>query len=138
MIDFKKRIKENDNRCTAFPYLLLLQVKRTYVAHPEYHHNGEEVWVEQYSGDYVRAESKEALMEEIRQWYDEGEEIDWEKYRIEKFYEGYYWETINVFLTDEGYQEHLKINAHNLGEHRTFGIHAFRNREMNEIYKMLT
>lgn len=137
-MDLKGRIEANDNRGTAEPYLLLLQEKRTYIGHEEYGHHGKIKYVEQYTGDYVTADTKEELEKEILSWFDEDEKPDLKKYNIKRFWEGYYWETTNVFLTDQGYQDHLKLNKHNLKEHRTFGIHAFRNPEMDEVYKLLT
>ena len=136
-MDLAKRIKENDNRCTAMPYLILLQVKRTYVGDEDYSHDGQVQYVEHYSGNYARADTEEELKKEIKSWHDEDEEIDFEKYDITRHWQGFYWDTVNVFLTDKGYKEHLQQNRHNLGEHRTFMIHAFRNQEMQEVFKII-
>lgn len=138
-MDLKKRITENDNRLTAFPYLLLLQEKREYVTKEGYGHDTKVVYVENISGDYHQEESLSALED----WWNDGLEEDekvteWvEGENYEKHTVGYYWETVNVFLTDEGYKDHLAKNRHNLREHRTYGIHAFRNEEIDEVYKLI-
>lgn len=135
--ELKSRIQQNDNRCTALPYLLLLQEKRKYIAHPEYAHDAETIYVEHLTGDYHRESSEEAMKAWGRSYYGEDhEELELDK-DYEKFQEGYYWHTVNVFLTDKGYEEHMELNRHNIGEHRTFGIHAFRNPEFDSIYKKI-
>lgn len=138
-MNLQSRILNNDNRCTAFPYLLLLQEKEEYVTKEGYGNDTKVVYIETISGDYNEAESLGALISLWNDGLDEDEKTDkWiEGDNYEKHTVGYYWKTVNVFFTDLGYQEHLEKNAHNLKEHRTFGIHAFRNDEMNHIYKTL-
>ena len=137
--NLRDRILKNDSRFTALPYLLLLQEKREYVTKEGYGHDTKVVYVENISGDYCSFESKEDLLNWLNEGLEEDELylklIDGEHY--EKHTVGYYWETINVFLTDEGYQEHLNQNKHNLRNYRTFGIHAFRNPEIEQIYKII-
>jgi hypothetical protein len=139
--ELKERMNSNDNRCTAKPYLLLLQKKVKYVAHDEYDNgNTEDVWVEYYTGDYMEADSKEELIDcfvENGYCNDDGT-LDKEILEsIEKVRYSYFWETQNVFLTDKGYQDHLDVNKHNLREHRTYGIHAFRNKEMESLLNLV-
>ena len=138
-MDLKKRILENDNRCTAQPYLLLLQEKEWHVVEEGYGYNTKEVFVERISGD---CRQKDSLAELIDYWNDgleDDEKInEWvEDEHYTRHFMEYSWNTVNVFLTDQGYQEHLKLNKHNLREHRTFGIHAFRNPEFEEVFKMI-
>lgn len=136
-MNLKERIESNDNRGTAQPYLLLLQIKKTYIAHDDYGDDTKTRWVEQYTGDYVTADTEKELKEIIRGWHHDEEYVDFDPYQITKYQEGYFWETVNVFFTDEGYREHMKINGHNIGEHRTYGIHAFRNPEMKQVYDLI-
>lgn len=132
-----ERVIHNDNRCTAQPYLLLLQEKRTYAAHPEYGTDTEQVWVETVYGNYKRFTSESEMIEWFKEYEGDPEFEPAEGIHYETYREGYYWETTNVFFTDKGYQDHLELNAHNLGEHRTYGIHAFRNPEMKLILETL-
>ena len=137
--ELKKRIESNDNRCTAMPYLLLLQEKQTYIAHDDYAYDYEEKWVEHYSGDCLTADTREELILKLKENYcDEWDDLSKEvESKIESFKEGHYWKTENVFLTDKGYQDHLKENSHNLKEHRTYGTHAFRNKEIRSLYALI-
>ena len=137
--ELKERIEKNDRRCTAEPYLLLLQEKETYVAHDDYAYPYEDKWVEEYTGDYHVESSREALIDYFKESYgDEYDDISKElEGKIKPFKEGYHWNTVNVFLTDEGYKDHKKMNSHNLREHRTYGIHAFRNKEIRSIFALI-
>lgn len=138
-MDLKSRVLENDNRFTALPYLLLLQEKVKYVTKEGYGNNTKKVYVELISHDYVEFDT----IKDLREWINDGVEtydqlsdvIEGKHY--EEHYMDYYWKTVNVFLTDIGVEEHLDKNRHNLGEHRTFGIHAFRNDEIREVYDLI-
>ena len=45
-----------------------------------------------------------------------------------------WWETRNVFLTEEGLKRHLELNSHNIEEEfQDFQIHAFRNPEIEDM-----
>jgi hypothetical protein len=141
-----ERIEKNDNRFTAQPYLLLLRMKRNYVTDGDC--GGEKKYVEHYSGDYCTYDTLKEAIEDHKQYiedYDcfyglDGKELDEaivDKFEIKEFYQGEYEETVNVFLTDEGYQDHLKLNAHNIRNHDTYGIHAFRNPEIEAMYNAI-
>lgn len=133
--ELKRRIENNDNRCTAKPYLLLLQEKRRFVSKEGYNLETEVIYIETVSGDNLEFKT----MEELTSFLNEDVEvkpIEGENYKILEM--GHYWETTNVFLTDQGYQDHLQENGHNLGEHRTYGIHAFRNNEIKSLMEVLS
>lgn len=58
----------------------------------------------------------------------------WEE--LKEFEEEKYDEEDNVFLTEEGYKEHVRLNGHNLGrkgEYCSYVKHAFRNPEMENL-----
>lgn len=131
-------ISGQDNRGTASPMLILLQVKEEYVAHDEYNHDCEEVFVEQVSGDNLRFKTEA----EVLAWFNEDmmpedhlKELEEGKH-FDKFHMGYCWRTENVFFSDKGYEEHMAMNSHNYrkGAVRSYGIYAFRNPEMKTIY----
>ena len=139
--DIAYDILAQDNRSTASPVLLLLQVKKEYVAHNDFCNNTDAVYVENLTGEYHRESSLEALIS----WHNDGLEeedkiIDWiEDEHYGKYELGHYWETVNVFFSDAGFEEHMSLNSHNYrkGEVRTYAIHAFRNPEMKEILETI-
>lgn len=135
--ELKERIENNDNRATAKPYLLLLQRASQRVCHDEFDHGYDRVvYVEQYSGDYGQYDTLEELRKSFREYYDDEdkllEEKHWREFKIEETYI-----TENVFLTDKGYEEHKEVNGHNLSKHRTYGIHAFRNKEIRSLFALI-
>jgi len=137
--ELRERISTNDNRATAKPYLLLLQEKVKYAAHDEFDSGGvEDVYVEFYSEDHLKAATKKELVCRLTEYYDD--DLDSLAKAIKSIMhmrEGHYWETENVFLTDKGYEDHKKVNGHNLREHRTYGIHAFRNKEIKSLFSLI-
>lgn len=134
--ELKERIQNNDNRCTASPYLLLLRERRKVSCDPDYNYDGC-IYIENVTGDYHEFESKEKAENWIRDFNSEDENYIFKKSHITKFPYQTTDETVNVFLTDKGYQEHLSINAHNLRDHNSFGIHAFRNKEMKSLLSLI-
>lgn len=131
--ELKERISNNDNRCTASPYLLLLR-RKVKVSSCSDSDNFE--YVENLSGDYQSSHSKEELKKDLLESGYSSFEIN--KFgSITKWHYQYVFDTENVFLTDEGYKDHLNINAHNLGEHDTYGIHAFRNKEISSLLNLI-
>lgn len=100
-------------------------------------YGGELTWVENITGDYIQKETKKDLIDYLRKEYFEDENWTPEHSDITKCYIDYYEDTVNVFLTDQGYKDHLKINGHNIGKHDTFGIHAFRNKEIESLYNLI-
>src|SRR5690606_5253003 len=114
--ELKERLKNNDNRGTSQPYLLLLQEKRTYAAHDEFDSGDvEDKWVEFYTGSFLHANSKKDLVDALKEHYDNESVPAKAVESIRKIREGHYWQTENVFLTDLGYEEHKEVNGHNLG-----------------------
>jgi hypothetical protein len=71
--ELHERIKANDNRCTAKPYLLLLRERREYVAHDEYG-DGEEVYVD-LQGDYHKTETLEEMIQYYKDHFSDEEEF---------------------------------------------------------------
>lgn len=132
--ELKERIEANDSRATAMPYLLLLRDKRPVVVDGDY--GGERMYVENLTGDYMTGETRRELEKRLK---DHGYDFDdiTEHGAITEFYQDYKDETINVFLTDQGYKDHIEANGHNLRKHDTYGIHAFRNKEIKSLYALI-
>lgn len=133
--ELKERISKNDNRCTASPYLLLLREKTEVVVHEDFYYNGQK-WVEYLTGDYLTNEKREALVSDLLEYGYDKSEIE-KKGSIEEYFYREVNETINVFLTDEGYRDHLEANGHNIRKHDTFGVHAFRNKEIASLLNLI-
>lgn len=129
-----ERMRNNDNRMTKDPYLLLLREKREVVVDKDY--GGKPCWVEHVTGECISKETKEELVKELRGYY---EDDNWEPSSrdVSKIYVDKYEYTVNVFLTDKGYQEHMEVNGHNIPDHDTYGIHAFRNKEIESIFDII-
>lgn len=135
--ELQKRIELNDNRYTARPYLLLLQQKEEFVAHEDYSHDTKTVYIHHIYGDVTESES---LYEMVKDLYRNGYSREDFEDRIEELKVGHHWRTDNVFLTDKGYEEHMELNGHNVSRgngHRTYGINAFRNPEINLMFKAI-
>lgn len=43
----------------------------------------------------------------------------------------------NFFLTEKAYKEHLRCNRHNLSNPKSYGVHLYRNEEMETLYKII-
>jgi hypothetical protein len=130
-----ERINGNDSRSTAKPYLLLLRRKMEKVVDGDY--GGEKQFVENITGDYISRGTKEELITWLREEYFEDKSYEPEFSDITEIYVDEYADTVNVFLTDKGYQDHLSCNKHNLGKHDTYGIHAFRNKEIASVFNII-
>lgn len=128
------RMTKQDNYGTAHPYVIVLQQKVERIV-PVGH------------GDEKRYYDSESCsswnsIEEFRTSMDgsgyEPEEIDKFVDSLEEYEIKEDWEDMNWFFTNEGYDEHLRLNKHNYRkEIRPYIKHMFRNPEMAEIWKHL-
>lgn len=96
-------IETQDNRATAKPIIIALQLRREYPARDGYRHDGE--WTKDGEGE------------------DLPEPIPFAEH----------WEDEQHFFTYSALQEHLRINRHNYPQNRDYVKYAFRNREWQEI-----
>lgn len=133
--ELQKRISENDNRSTARPYLLLLNKKHKISADEDF--SDEFEYVEHVTGDYLSFNTFEEAYSYLRNDYYFDDDFVLKDGDIKKWYYQEVQETVNVFLTDKGYQEHMTVNHHNIGEHDTYGIHAFRNKEIASMFNAI-
>jgi len=74
------------------------------------------------------AEEVEKLKNDAEDAFEELEEFEEEEYYTED----------NVFFTQEAYEEHVRLNGHNLGkrgvDYHSYVKHAFRNPEMEKLF----
>ena len=154
-------MKTQDNRGTAQPYALVIRTKSiAWGFDPEYAgKNTGLIWeestylyedFEQFKVDIIEY-GYDTLLEEINEenvcsFYDlENSVIDLSDYEFtitgyqiqqtadssEGTYQG------NLFLTEKAAFQYIKNNRHNLNEPDTYGIHLYRNPEMEKLYKII-
>ena len=137
-------LKTQNNRCTAKPYFQVIKTKKWRVAHDEYSHGETKTVRVDTEGDPREFETKEEFhewLEDISPDYPTQKEVDkaWEnmpEYTMEAYYD-----EENAFLTDKGFEEHVRQNGHNLGKHgkeyHSYLKHAFRNPEMQALFNLI-
>lgn len=148
-LDFLKelnnRIETQSSRCTAKPYFLVIKRIKWRVAHDDCYSGESKVVRVDHDNDYLQFDNFEEYKQHcIDAHFNEDFDLkkcekDWEdlpSYTMEK-----YEEEDNVFLTDKGYEEHLQQNEHNIKhgcvEYYSYLKHAFRNPEMEGIFKAI-
>jgi len=151
LMNLSKEIKEQDNRATAMPYFFQVRETKEIAAHEGC---GNEVW---WSTDYeteLRTDAdKVEWIKEHPEHFDEYEdkelinEIDeldcWQlddflRYDdFQKFYVDTDYTYSNTFFTSKACDEHIRINRHNLKQPVNYLNHAYRNEEMEMIFKFL-
>lgn len=163
MKELNRRISTQDNRATAKPYFFVIRTEKWRVAHSEFHSGTtRDVWVD-FNGDPTTFLSQEEAVE----WYCDNhrkvehpgpygdaddiaafiraeEELKSEAMAwfelLPRYVEEMYFEENNAFLTEEGYNEHMTLNGHNvkrMGKHHTYLKHAFRNPEMDSLFRAI-
>ena len=154
--ELSHEMKTQDNRGTAQPYCLMLQEE---VERPVPDDMGSNVLIRWNDESYYNHSFKE-LKEEMLEYYENNSEILASvkksdsflnlirnmRFRLSSpdFYTVDYntdhevvSNSANFFLTEKAYNEHIKANKHNLKNPRSYGIHLFRNWEMEELFKII-
>ena len=140
--DLIRRMNQQNNRATATPYFYVVQTERWQPVHDEFH-NGETrtCWVD-YEGDPTIFYSKEEFLKWAQDYYEgtktEAEiETQWDN--LQQVTEGKYYEEDNVFFTQDAYDEHVRLNGHNLrrNPYCSYVKHAFRNPELAEMFRAI-
>ena len=141
--DLGRKIDAQNNRATAKPYFFVIQTEKWRVANDEYS-TGEtkRVWVDTSGQDeYHEWKSREEFIQNLIEHQDlskkEAEEAaeDLKEFTMEK-----YIEEDNAFFTHDAFKRHVELNGHNLGrrgEYYDYLKHAFRNPEMDGVFKAL-
>jgi len=143
--DFMNRIKTQDNRATASPYFYVVQCRKE-IAVPLGTTGKTRYFDSNSSSSYTLEELKKWFKEwkdDDMEWDNEKDEEEFEKYK-RKYCEKYDIDEIeeehNVFFTEEGYNQHIKLNGHNYRHYNKFYSyikHAFRNPELTGLFKAL-
>lgn len=143
--DFVYKIDTQDNRATANPYFYVIQTERWRVAHDEYHSGATKiVWVDTGgSDDYTEYESKEAAVKGLvdSDYMGQAEAETYVEENFREFTMEKYIDESNVFFTEDGYKDHVRLNGHNLGkrgkDYYSYIKHAFRNPEIEELFSAI-
>jgi hypothetical protein len=136
--DLVHEMQTQDRACTADPYFYVVQEQ---IENPAFDGCGTDT---RYSiEDGEGWETKESMLELIA----ENEEYDGKtledlidegiikEYEITNDYENT--SDCNVFFTKKGYDDHIKRNGHNLHCPRPYILHAFRNAEIENLFKAI-
>lgn len=145
--ELSKEIKSQDNRGTAFPYFFQVQEDEQ-IGVPD--GCGEIAWVS--DGETI-LKTDDEIKEAVFEWnnWTIGNVSDEKKYKmldqfdIEEITEENYRKVnisttqkySNCFFTYKAYEEHVRKNGHNLNNPKSFLFHAYRNTEMEMLFKFL-
>ena len=119
ILNLQKLIENEDNRATADIMFIVEQQRTSYGFEDDY--ADFIVWVNG-NEEIKEGQRKFKTLEKLRDNFkDTG---DWRRVGCK-----HYWEFVQAFFTEEGANNYLKINGHNLGKTRIFGHSGFRNWE---------
>ena len=122
-------IKTQDNRYTDQP-IFVIEERELVITDPDYGYDDSN-WVNTESGNYEEADETrtrrlDALNDGDR---DTG---DWKKFHYKET-----WKFVTSCFTEEGCNDYLKINGHNLRKTRIYAYGSFRNTEYQAIRNCL-
>jgi len=122
-------IYTQDNRITDQP-MFVVEKSVMIITDPDYGYEAKE-WVNTESGYYQKANATQArrldaLNDGCR---DTG---DWKKFYLKEV-----WEFVTCCFTEQGCNEYLTANGHNIGKTRIYAHGSYRNREFQTIRNYL-
>lgn len=121
-------IRTQDNRATDAPIFIVQQRKRIYGMSSEY--ADEWVWIDT-GGDFDEADELEHLGLDAK--HDNGEDTgDWSK----TYYRDI-WEFVTACFTEQGCQDYIDANGHNLSHPRIYACGSWRNEEFRQVREFL-
>lgn len=130
MVEIGELIRTQDNRITDQPFFAVM-TKREMVG-SEDHDYDRICWVENQSGNYVEAtEIQHRRLEAIYQG----------KYEVRDGWDRYAMKEIDVFVTgcftEQGCQDYISKNAHNLNKPFIYAFGSYRNNEYQAVRKFI-
>jgi hypothetical protein len=128
LIELNRRLETQDNRATASPYFFTVRCIS-------------EVPVPDGFTDEIRyvIDGCSSYTEDELRKYCEENRLDFEEFKVngcQKYNVRDVEEFKNVFFTEEGYNEHIRLNGHNYRHYKRFDSyvdHAFRNPEIEQL-----
>lgn len=143
LIVLSKEINEQDNRATAMPYFFQIQTKQRV---PAVEGAGKSAW--HLDGGFL--DDDDEINTAIYEYFEEEKPIDevkkisefekdeiLEKMGYTKIWYDYDEKYENAFLTAKACKEHIQANKHHYRQPNDFLTHAFRNPELELVYKFL-
>lgn len=142
LVVLSNEINNQDNRCTAMPYFFqVMENKKIYGVDGDYDTDGF-LWVKDGTTENKRDSMIEAL---------ENDEVEFDKENISQsdlenlmeengYYKGFYRNQevfSNAFLTEKSCKEHIEANKYHYENPVDYLSHAFRNPDMELIFKFL-
>ena len=160
ILNLSKEMKTQDNRCTANPYAFVIGQKRRQSIGYENASDFMIYWNEDTydtTREFINSLSKHYSSDhDIFKVIDNMDSLSFDdfkdnEYEINQLLEdsmsviGY--ETIedyssnlyggNFFLTGKSAEQYIKTNSHNLTKPFTYGIHLYKNQEMEDLYSII-
>lgn len=156
IVELANEIQTQDTRCTARPYGLIVTEEVIQVRGEDHASHCGAYWDEHEYYDYKRFQDdvagyymdddaprwvKKAM--ECRSFSDLEGELDHEDTDNAPsifWYERTQVPTLmnsNFFLTEKGYEAHIKANGHNLRKPQSYGIYLRRNSEMEQVIDLI-
>jgi len=132
--EFTERLKKQDNRCTADPFYFTVR-KFVDVAVPEGCGDKTMYYDSHDNETYSEKQVKERCLELDMDFHDYVQDRcnSYDVKEEERFE--------NFFFTKEGYDQHVKLNGHNIAKScisfDSYVDHAYRNPEIDNILKAL-
>ena len=146
--NISKNLKTQDNRITADPIFIVEQLKKDFGYDSDYATDW--VWVDTNDSEYGEITDPKAIetlnkIDEIaRNWGEtpkaitnDDQTLKYDSARFQKVYYKERWEFVQPFFTEEGANNYIEVDGHNLGKTRTYVISGYRNFEMQDIRKLL-
>ena len=140
--ELANEMNTQDNRGTGSPYFYTIRFEKW---HPVPEGFGDKTVYVDWMDDPKEYESPEAAREEFIEYYGMSEqEAEDRVSRLQKFEMAPHYYNKNVFLTKRGYDEHLRLNKHNLDNECVNGAnyysyvdHAWRNPELAQLFEVI-
>jgi len=130
LAELRLNLRTQDNRITSYPMFIVEQRKRLYGLDPEYADEDGIAWM--FDSEEWPKDDPDRIEAEAE--YDStGEEPDgWTRTGfIDQ------WEFVTACFTEQGCQDYLELNGHNLGKTRIFVESGHRNEEWQRLRKLL-
>jgi hypothetical protein len=147
ILNLSHEMKTQDNRITAQPYALVCTTKQRDIIPEGYGDKTMCVYddetfdtpaelltyfdIEKSNEDLNFDDAIDLITEDHSYTSDKFDFVDYHDYQdITK-------STANFFLTKSAYNEHIRVNGHNLNEPQSYGIHLYRNKELSRLYEVI-
>jgi hypothetical protein len=127
LIELNRRLKTQDNRATADPYYFTVRCVH------------EEPVPDGFTDEIRYVHDGTPFTEDELRKYSEDNELDFEYFKTNNCMKYCVRDAVefkNFFFTEEGYNEHIRLNGHNYGhfkEVNSYVDHAYRNPEIEQL-----